>query len=50
MMTMGPARHQFSFADFENKVTHLRGDFFQFSQPILDFKHSLNAKMSLEEE
>ena len=40
----------FSFRDFKNEVRHLRCDFFRFSQPILDFKCSLDAEMSLEEE
>ena len=39
----------FSFRNFENKVWHLRYDFFQFSRPILDFKHYLDAEMSLED-
>ena len=29
---------------------HAISDFFQFSPPNLDFKHSSDAKMSLEEE
>ena len=40
----------FSSRDFENKVWRSRYDFFQFFQPILDFKLSLDAKMSLEDE
>ena len=28
----------FPFRDFENEVRHSRSDFFQFAQPILDFK------------
>ena len=40
----------FLFHDFKNKVQHLRVDFFLFSPQNLDFKHSLNAEMSLEEE
>ena len=40
----------FSFHDFENKVRRSRYDFFPFSQPILDFKHSLDEKMSLEDQ
>ena len=39
----------FSFCDFENKFQHSRGDLFQFSPPILDFKHSTDVEMSLEE-
>ena len=39
----------FSFCDFKNKVWRSRYDFFRFFQPILDFKHSLDAEMSLEE-
>ena len=39
----------FSFRDFENEVRRSRCDFFRFFQPILDFKHSSDAKMSLEE-
>ena len=41
---------RFSFRDFENKVRRSRCDFFQFSQPILDFINSLDAKLSLEDE
>ena len=40
----------FSFRDFENKVRHSRYDSFQFFQPTLDFKHSLDAETSLEDE
>ena len=40
----------FSLLDFENEVRRSRCDFFQFSQPLLDFKHSLDVEMSLEEE
>ena len=40
----------FSFRNFENKVWHSRCGFFQLGQLILDFKHSLNAKMSLGDE
>ena len=39
----------FSFRDFENEVWRSRCDFFRFFQPILDFKHSSNIEMSLEE-
>ena len=39
----------FSLYDFENEVRRSRRDFFQFSPLILDFKHSLNAKTSLDE-
>ena len=48
-----PINHRiqsFSFRDFKNKVQHSRCDFFQFSQQILDFKHSLDAEMGLEVE
>ena len=37
-----------SIRDFENEVRRSRCDFFQFFQPILDFKHSLDAEMNLE--
>ena len=40
----------FSLSDFENEVWRSRCDFFLFSQQILDFRHSLDAKMSLEDE
>ena len=40
----------FSFCDFENKVQCSGYDFFQFFQPILDFKHSSDAEMILKEE
>ena len=40
----------FSFRDFKNEAWRSRYDFFQFSWPILDFKHSLDMKMSLEDE
>ena len=40
----------FLFCDFENKVRHSRSNFFQFSPQNLDFKHSMDAEMSLEEE
>ena len=40
----------FSFRDFKNKVRRSRGDFFLFSPVNLDFKPSLHAEMSLEEE
>ena len=33
----------FLFRDFENKVRRSRYDFFQFFQPILDFKHFSGA-------
>ena len=39
-----------SFRDFKNKVLRSRCDFFLFSQPIIDFKHSLDTEMSLEDE
>ena len=39
----------FSLRDFENEVRRSRCDFFLFSQSILDFKHSLDVKMSLDE-
>ena len=39
----------FSFRDFENKIQRLKCDFLLLFQPILDFKHSSNAEMSLEE-
>ena len=39
----------FSFRNFENAVRRSRCDFFLLLQPILDFKHSLDAEMSLEE-
>ena len=39
----------FSFRDSENKVWHSRCDSFQFFQPILDFKHSRDTELSLEE-
>ena len=39
----------FSFRDFENEVRRSRYDFFWLFQPILYFKHSSDAKMSLEE-
>ena len=39
-----------SFCDFENEVRRLRCDFFLFSRPILDLKHSLDVEMSLEGE
>ena len=47
-----PINHQiqdFSFRDFQNKFRHSRGDFFLFSPPILDFKHSFDAETSLDE-
>ena len=34
---------------FEISSRCSRCDFFQFFQPILDFKHSLDAKMSLKD-
>ena len=37
----------FSFCDFENEVRRSSCNFFLFFQPILDFKHSLDAEMSL---
>ena len=40
----------FSFCDFENEVQRSRCDFFRFFPPNLDFKPSLDAKISLEEE
>ena len=40
----------FSFRDFENEVWRSRCDFFQFSQRIIDFKHSLDGEMSIEDE
>ena len=40
----------FSFRYFKNKGRRSRCDFFWFFQPIIDFKHSLDAKMSLEDE
>ena len=48
-----PINHQiqgFSVHDFENKVQHSRDDFFLFYLPIIDFKHSSDAEMSLEEQ
>ena len=42
--------HGFSSRTFENEVRQWRCDFFQFYQPILDFKYSLDAEMSLEDE
>ena len=39
----------FSFRDFENKVWCSRCDFFRFFQPILNFKHSSDAEIILEE-
>ena len=39
----------FSFCDFKNKAQHSREDLFLFSPQNLDFKHSLDMKMSLEE-
>ena len=38
----------FSFRDFENKIWRSIDDFFQFTPPNLDFKHS--SEMTLEEE
>ena len=38
-----------SFRNFRNKACHSRCDFFQFFQPIIDFKHSSDVKISLEE-
>ena len=38
----------FLFRDFKNEVRRSRCDFFHFFQPILDFKYSLDAEMSLE--
>ena len=40
----------FSFRNFEDEIRHSRGDFTLFFQQNLDFKHSLDAKMSLEKE
>ena len=40
----------FSFHDFDDKIHHSRGDFSLFFQQNLDFKHSLEAKIDLEEE
>ena len=40
----------FSFCEFKDKIRHSRGDFFLFFRQTLDFKHSLDAEMSLEEE
>ena len=40
----------FSFRNFKNEVQCSRGDFFWFSPQNLDFKFSLGAKTSLEEE
>ena len=40
----------FSSRTFENKVRHSRCDFSQFPRSILDFKHSLDAEMRLEDE
>ena len=40
----------FSFLDFEDKIQNSRGNFSLFFWWNLDFKHSRDAKMSLEEE
>ena len=40
----------FWLCNFENEVQSSRGDFFRFFLQNLDFKHSLDMKMSLEEE
>ena len=39
----------FSFHDFENKVWRSICDFFRFPWSISDFKHSMDAEMSLED-
>ena len=40
----------FSFRNFEDIIWHSRGDFSLVFQQNLDFKHFLDAEMSLEEE
>ena len=40
----------FSFRDLKNEVRRRRCDFLRFSRPILNFKYSLDAEMSLEDE
>ena len=40
----------FSFRKFEDKIQYSRGNFSLFFWLNLDFKHSLDAEMSLEEE
>ena len=48
-----PINHRiqgFLFRDLENKVRRSRCYFFQFSRPILDFKHFFDAEMSLDGE
>ena len=40
----------FLFRNFEDKIRHLRGDFSLFFWQNLDFKHSLDAETSIEEE
>ena len=39
----------FSLCEFEDEIQHSRGDFSLFFQQNLDFKHSLDTKMSLKE-
>ena len=40
----------FSFRDFEAKIWHLIGNFSSFFRQNLDFRHSLDMEMSLEDE
>ena len=40
----------FLFCNFEYKIKHSRGDFYLIFQQNLDFKHSLDAEIDLEEE
>ena len=40
----------FSFRDYEDKIWHSRGNFSLFFWRNLEFKYSLDVKMSLEEE
>ena len=40
----------FLFCDFVDKIWHSRGDFSLFFRRNLDFKHSLNVEIDLEED
>ena len=42
--------NEFLFHNFEDKIRHSRGNFSLFFQQNIDFKHSLDAKIDLEEE
>ena len=40
----------FSFRNFEDKIWHSRDDFSLFFQRNIDFKHSLDTEIDLEED